>query len=241
MTTPLVIAHRGYSARYPENTLASYDAAIAMGADIIESDARLSRDGVAFSCHDADFARLLGDPRKVAEMTAAELQAVVLPDGSTPLRLAQVLETVSRRRPVLIDVKTQDQAIIDVVVADVRRTGALRHVWVGVRDLAQVEHAKALEPGIAVLAFLPDYALADVFAAAGATAFRVWEGHLGQPAVQALFGRLPVWITMGHMATPYPVGDTDPQRLAAALALGPSGILINDLALMLPAPAGGTA
>lgn len=238
MTKPLLIAHRGYSARYPENTIASYEAAIAMGADIIESDARLSSDGVAFSCHDPDFKRLLGDARTVAEMTEAELTAIVLPDGSRPLRLVEVLEQISPRRKVLIDVKTQDAAIIEAVIADIRKTGAQANVWVGVRDLDQARQVKAAEPDVAVLAFLPDYARADDFAAAGATAFRVWEGHLGQPAVRALFPRLPVWITMGHMETPYPVGDTDPERLAKALALKPSGVLVNDLSLMLPASAG---
>ncbi|UZF94984.1 glycerophosphodiester phosphodiesterase [Bosea sp. NBC_00550] len=237
MTKPLVIAHRGYSARYPENTIASYEAAIAMGADIIESDARLSSDSVAFSCHDADFKRLLGDVRTVAEMTEAELKAIVLPDGSRPLLLEEVLEQISPFRKVLIDVKTQDAAIIDVVIADIRKTGALADVWVGVRDLNQARQIKAAEPNVAVLAFLPDYTRAAEFAAAGATAFRVWEGHLGQAAVQALFPRLPVWVTMGHMETPYCVGDTDPERLAKVLALKPSGVLINDLSLMLPAPA----
>ena len=43
---PLVIAHRGHSARYPENTLEAYRAAIAAGADLVETDARLSADGV---------------------------------------------------------------------------------------------------------------------------------------------------------------------------------------------------
>jgi len=209
-----------------------------MGADIIESDARLSSDGIAFSCHDPNFERLLGDGRSVAELSAAELSALVLPDGSHPLRLAQVLEQISPRRKVLIDVKTQDAAIIDVIIADLRKTGAQANVWVGVRDLGQARQIKAAEPDVAILAFLPDYSSADDFAAAGASAFRVWEGHLGQPSVRALFPRRPVWITMGHMETPYDVGDTDPERLAKALELGPSGVLINDLSLMLPAPAG---
>ena len=45
MTRPLIVAHRGYSARYTENTLTAYRAAIAAGADVVESDARLSKDG----------------------------------------------------------------------------------------------------------------------------------------------------------------------------------------------------
>ena len=52
MTRPLVIAHRGHSARYPENTLEAYRAAITSGADLVETDARLSVDGVVIASHD---------------------------------------------------------------------------------------------------------------------------------------------------------------------------------------------
>ena len=68
MTRTLAIAHRGFSARYPENTLTAYRAAIEAGADLVESDARLSRDGVVWCCHDATLARLTGDSRAVADL-----------------------------------------------------------------------------------------------------------------------------------------------------------------------------
>ena len=58
MTRPLVVAHRGHSALFPENTLAAYEAAIAAGADIVETDARLTADGVVVSAHDADIGRI---------------------------------------------------------------------------------------------------------------------------------------------------------------------------------------
>jgi glycerophosphoryl diester phosphodiesterase len=47
-----IIAHRGYSSRAPENTLAAIEAAIAAGADAVEFDLRVSRDGVAVLFHD---------------------------------------------------------------------------------------------------------------------------------------------------------------------------------------------
>jgi len=50
-TVPL-IAHRGWSSRFPENSLASIAAAIGAGADEIEIDIRVSEDGVPFLCHD---------------------------------------------------------------------------------------------------------------------------------------------------------------------------------------------
>ena len=53
MARPLVIAHRGFSARLCGEHPQGYRAAVAAGADMIESDARLSRDGTVWSCHDA--------------------------------------------------------------------------------------------------------------------------------------------------------------------------------------------
>ena len=42
---PLIIAHRGFSGRYPENTLAAIRAALAVGVDFVEIDVHETRDG----------------------------------------------------------------------------------------------------------------------------------------------------------------------------------------------------
>jgi len=63
---PTIIAHRGASALYRENTIAAFDAAIDMGADGIELDIRRSRDGVILVHHDA---RLRGMDRLISDMT----------------------------------------------------------------------------------------------------------------------------------------------------------------------------
>src|SRR5918993_337434 len=72
---PLIIGHRGSSALAPENTLAAFRRAIADGADGIEFDVRLARDGVAVVIHDATLERTGLLKRKVSQLTAADLQA----------------------------------------------------------------------------------------------------------------------------------------------------------------------
>src|SRR5712691_953025 len=67
----LAIAHRGRHADCPENTLAAFAAAVAFGADGIETDVRFSRDGRPVLFHD----RLAPDGREVAALSAAELSA----------------------------------------------------------------------------------------------------------------------------------------------------------------------
>ena len=53
VTRPLVFAHRGGGALAPENTIAAFDNGLALGADGLELDVHLSRDGVVVVHHDA--------------------------------------------------------------------------------------------------------------------------------------------------------------------------------------------
>ncbi|MFP4638781.1 MAG: glycerophosphodiester phosphodiesterase [Spirochaetaceae bacterium] len=70
---PLTFAHRGYSARAPENTMPAFREAAEAGVPGIELDVRLSRDGVPVVIHDPDLLRLAGSDATIAELTVAEL------------------------------------------------------------------------------------------------------------------------------------------------------------------------
>ena len=69
----LVLAHRGFHLSCPENTMEAFERAVALGVDGIETDVRLTRDGVPVLLHD----RLVPDGREVHELAAAELEAAV--------------------------------------------------------------------------------------------------------------------------------------------------------------------
>ena len=84
-----LVAHRGYAARYPENTLVALDAALAAGVRWLECDVQLSADRVPVLLHDADLARTAGDPRDVFDLDAAELAKVSVHE---PLRLGRDFE-----------------------------------------------------------------------------------------------------------------------------------------------------
>jgi glycerophosphoryl diester phosphodiesterase len=71
---PLVIAHRGASLRAPENTLAALRQAIQDGADAVELDVRLTRDGVPVVLHDASLERTTGVAAQVADVTLDQLR-----------------------------------------------------------------------------------------------------------------------------------------------------------------------
>lgn len=78
---PWVIAHRGDSAHAVENSLAAFTLAVTKRADAIETDVRLSADGIPVLCHDASVLRVTGQPGLVAEHTAAALATLPLQDA----------------------------------------------------------------------------------------------------------------------------------------------------------------
>jgi len=73
---PLIIGHRGASAVAPENTIAAFREALAVGADGIEFDVRLTRDGVPVVIHDSTLRRTGGLPHRVADLTWAEISKI---------------------------------------------------------------------------------------------------------------------------------------------------------------------
>jgi glycerophosphoryl diester phosphodiesterase len=70
-----IIAHRGFSGNYPENTLLAFEKALDTGADGIETDLQLSRDNVPVLFHDDTLKRITGVDKKPRELTLAELQS----------------------------------------------------------------------------------------------------------------------------------------------------------------------
>src|SRR5436189_4356156 len=70
---PLVYAHRGGAALRPENTIASFDYGLSLGADGLEFDVHLSRDGVVVVHHDATLERTTNGRGPLAALTADEL------------------------------------------------------------------------------------------------------------------------------------------------------------------------
>jgi len=71
---PMVVGHRGWLAKYPENTLVSLRAALELGVDALEFDLHLSRDGQLVVIHDAKLDRTTNGQGPVQEKTLAELK-----------------------------------------------------------------------------------------------------------------------------------------------------------------------
>lgn len=112
----LLFAHRGWSARYPENSLVAFAAAAAQPIAGCEGDVRLTADGAVVVCHDAHLGRWGGDRTPLARRTAAACRADGLP------LLEEVLDLLAQRQ-FLIEIKPHGGA--DHTAALVRRTLAV--------------------------------------------------------------------------------------------------------------------
>ncbi len=71
---PIVIGHRGSAGTRPENTLISFEAALEDGAQVLESDIHLSRDGIPILLHDPDLDRTTGEHGPASRRTIEELR-----------------------------------------------------------------------------------------------------------------------------------------------------------------------
>jgi glycerophosphoryl diester phosphodiesterase len=100
-TRPLIIAHRGFSGRYPENTLASVRAALQLGVDFVEIDVQETADGELIVFHDYRLNRICGVRGRVRDKTLAVIQKA---NPQVPT-LRQVLQLCRGKTHVLIEIK----------------------------------------------------------------------------------------------------------------------------------------
>ncbi|MBF4462327.1 MULTISPECIES: glycerophosphodiester phosphodiesterase family protein [unclassified Rathayibacter] len=119
--TPRVIAHRGLDPAGPGNTLGAFRRALAAGADILETDARASLDGVAVLVHDAEVIDSAGRRHVVADERWEELASLELPGGESLLALADALRLLP---DALITIDVKANAAILPVAAAVNDAGA---------------------------------------------------------------------------------------------------------------------
>jgi glycerophosphoryl diester phosphodiesterase len=132
---PLVIAHRGASAVATEHTLAAYRRAVADGADVLELDVHLARDGAIIVSHDATLHRTLGVPRAIADHGLAELRAAVAAQhaGADPAELLPTFDDVVAAFPqtrLNIELKQEATVLADAVALAIDRLGCADRVLV---------------------------------------------------------------------------------------------------------------
>lgn len=157
MGRPFVLGHRGASHAAPQNTLAAFRKAADVGADGIELDVHLSRDGVPVVIHNDSVDATTDGRGLVREMTLAQLKALDAAahfeaasflDERIPT-LEEVLAEVGTRLLTNIELKAgQTAALVPAVVDLVRRMGMANRVWFSSFKPYALYRARALAPEI---------------------------------------------------------------------------------------------
>ena len=133
----LVYAHRGAAAEQPENTLPSFQRALELGADALETDVHLTRDGEVVTIHDPHGRRVAGVDRTIASSTLAEVRGWDAGLGFTDGAGARPFAARGYRIPTLrellvelpkvrinVDLKDENPALVDRFIEVVREQGA---------------------------------------------------------------------------------------------------------------------
>ena len=141
---PLPIAHRGGAAERPENTLAAFEHAVALGYRCIETDVRATRDGVAVMFHDERLDRLTNDTGPVAERTWADLATIRIGGSASVPRLEDVLAAWPDLR-FIIDPKSDD--VVAPLIDALYRTGARERVCIGTFSADRMRRVRTSGPG----------------------------------------------------------------------------------------------
>jgi glycerophosphoryl diester phosphodiesterase len=116
----IAIAHRGDPVNHRENTLEAFTAAVALGAEMVELDCKLTSNGHVVVLHDRTLHRLWAVERPVASLTWEEVSAVRR-DGYRIPDLAEVLDAVAL--PIMVDVP--DAEVLEASFAVVEAAGAV--------------------------------------------------------------------------------------------------------------------
>jgi glycerophosphoryl diester phosphodiesterase len=236
---PLVVAHRGASHAYPENTLEAFEAAVADGADLVELDVRLTADGVPVILHDLDVGVTTDGQGFVHTMTLAEVKRLDASGGNGPRAavptLDEAIEVLSGRAGINIEIKNLPgeasfdaprEAAAESSVDALRRHGFPGPIVVSSFNWLAIERVRALDPGIAT-GFLTTAAIDPRAALVYA---RSQEHTHVLPQAPALFAAGEEFVSEAHGAG-LAVGTwtvDDPEAIERLFAMGVDAVASND-------------
>ena len=107
-TNIFVAAHRGFCAKYPENTLLAFQKALELGVDQIETDVRITKDGQLVLIHDATLERTTNGTGKVCDYSLEELKRLDAGRGQTIPTLRELLELVKDHPTITLDLELKE-------------------------------------------------------------------------------------------------------------------------------------
>lgn len=248
--SPLILGHRGASAVAPENTLAAFSRALSDGADGVEFDVRLSRDGVPVVIHDANLRRTGLLDRPVAELNARELQNVDVGSWFDKLhsqtsfadeRLPQLTQVFDLFQPnhglLYVEMKGEREEgarLAEAVVRLTRQSGFAERVVVGSFDHAAIAKVKQLDGQIRTAALFEPKLSQPTSLLAGKMIDKARAVGADEIALHHTLARNRLVERALHAGLEVVVWTVDEAKwITRARALGVKALIANDPAAML--------
>jgi glycerophosphoryl diester phosphodiesterase len=156
----LIVGHRGAEALAPENTRAAFQAGYEAGADLLELDVQLTRDGEAIVFHDFTLQPKLADPRWIRDLVWGELRDLDVGSWYGPAfsgeripRLVDVLDWARGRVALQVDLKhgfaDPDDDGLEMTALDlIERMGVADQVVISSWDRVALARIRARQPAI---------------------------------------------------------------------------------------------
>lgn len=230
------IAHRGASAYYPENTMISFEGAIARGADMVELDVQLSRDGEVVVFHDEKLSRCTNGKGKISDYKLVELKKLDAGSwfgreykGAKIPTLDEALNLCRDKIAVNIEIKTEAvdknirNGIEEKCLKVVGQNSMREHIVFSSYDPRALKHLKEIDSSVATaVLFEKGYYgskfPSEIIELLGADAFNCSKNELSKKWLMNLkLNNIPVNI--------YTVNDK--KNMRRFLELGVSGIFTN--------------
>lgn len=159
---PRVVAHRGDSFNFPENTLPAFLSAVQMGIDVIETDVHLSKDGVLVVWHDPTLERNTDGKGRIEDHTLAQLKTYdagytfskdhgkTFPSRGKGIQLCTLEEALMScpQQRFNVDLKSKEKAIVDEFIRVVHTCHASERVCGASFHLKNLQALRRKEPAL---------------------------------------------------------------------------------------------
>jgi glycerophosphoryl diester phosphodiesterase len=164
MPLPLVVAHRGDNANYPENTLLAFASAIRKGADALEMDVYLTRDGELVIHHDMTLGRTVPGEGFIGDYTLPELKRLEAGAwfssafaGERIPTLGEVLELGRGRVRFELELRTPSEPFLTRLFAELAQYGVEGDTELTSPHLPLLAKARAMQPELRTGIFVAPY------------------------------------------------------------------------------------
>ena len=138
---PIAFAHRGGAGLNPENTLAAFQHAVDLGYRYLETDVRLTSDGVVIAFHDATLDRVSDRTGVIAQLRWDEVRRARIGGTHEPVRLDELLEAFPDVR---VNIDPKEDAVVEPLVRVLEHTDAIERVCIASFKDSRPARARAL-------------------------------------------------------------------------------------------------